>query len=158
MSWRTDHTHTHAHKVKGINSEGHGTCQKADTVFSAVKRLHWPHHWPLGVSAPSQREPPILRGSFFLVIYSHVEHLVSLGFIQYPIFFSNMDFPTHCRLDLRSCGHVAMWPCVQVGGNRFWDFGLPDLAASSGEAERQIGSGALAVTSTSFPDPLYQQP
>lgn len=62
------------------------------------------------------RESPQLSGaSSFLVIYFHMESLVSLGFIQYPIFFSNKDFATHCRLGLKSCGCVSKWEEIDSG-------------------------------------------
>lgn len=54
-------------------------------------------------------------------------------------------------------GHVAM-PLSGREWNRIWDFGLPNITASGGEAERQDGLGALPVISVSFLDTLDQPP
>lgn len=87
------------------------SAQKADTVFSGViiERLLCLYHWPLVVSTLHRESPQLSGASSFLVIYFHMESLVSLGFIQYPIFFSNNDFATHCRLGLKSRGCVSKW-------------------------------------------------
>lgn len=116
-----------------------------------IKGLHRLRGAPGAFSSPSQTESPSLMGFFFT-------HTWKVWLVWGP------SSVLHVSL-IRTSLPTSEWGASHVAGSlsgrqwsRTWGFGLPNLTASSAEAERQDGLGALPVTSISVPDTPGQRP